>query len=237
MKELSIVIPAYNEEKVIEKTLRDLLDQAHIQEIEVEIVVVDDGSNDRTYEIIKEIALSEKRINPLSHDKNMGFGKALMTGIKNSTKEKILLVPADGQFDAREIGIFCSALDDFDLVLGTRSERKGYSLFRLLVSVTYINLVNLFFAQNYRDTNWIQAWRKKIFEKVHSESSGVFFLQETVTRTRMAGFKIGQVDSVHMMREGGVAHGGEISVILFTVCEMLRFWWKHFIFRPRGRQL
>ncbi|MCD4783203.1 MAG: glycosyltransferase family 2 protein [Candidatus Eremiobacteraeota bacterium] len=229
MRTLTVIIPAYNEEKCIEKTLSDLFKSAKSDDIDLSLVVVDDGSQDATYDIVKKLAQDNSKISLVGHNTNRGFGKTVMTGIKHSSDENLLLVPADGQFDPGEMDIFLDALDEYDLAIGTRSSRSGYTLFRQFVSYLYINLVNIFFCQNYRDTNWVQAWKRKIFDKISPESTGVFFLQETITRANRMGYLIGQVNSIHLPRETGEAKGGNLDFIIFTFYEMMKFWWKLYI--------
>ena len=225
-KELGIVMPAYNEEKNLEKTVGDLLRTAEKLNVVMEIVVVNDGSSDNTSKIVSAMQSVDPRIIPVEHETNRGFGGAVRTGIAHSTKDRLLLVPADGQFDPQETEKFLSALDDCDLIIGVRSKRSGYSLFRQFVSFIYISLVKLLFNDCYRDTNWVQAWRREIFEKVKPESEGVFILQETITRARRAGYRIGEVESNHLERVDGEAQGGKLKVILFTLYEMLKFRFK-----------
>lgn len=229
MRSLTVIIPAYNEEKCIEKTLSDLFENAKSHDIDLSAVVVDDGSLDATYNIVKKLAKDNSHVSLVGHNTNRGFGRAVMTGIKHSNDENLLLVPADGQFDPDEMDIFLDALEEYDLVIGTRLTRSGYTLFRQFVSLLYINLVNIFFCQNYRDTNWVQAWKRKIFDKISPESTGVFILQETITRANRMGYLIGQVNSIHLPRENGEAKGGNLDIILYTFYEMMKFWWKLYV--------
>lgn len=225
-RELGIVMPAYNEEKNLKKTIGDLLLTADKLNVAMEIVVVNDGSTDDTRKIVSALAKTDPRVILVEHEGNRGFGKAVRTGIAHSKKDRLLLVPADGQFDPGETGMFLNALDEFDLIIGVRSKRSGYCLFRQFVSFVYISLVKLLFNDCYRDTNWVQAWKREIFEKVKPESEGVFILQETITRARRAGYKIGEVESNHLERTDGEAQGGRLRVILFTLYEMLKFRFK-----------
>lgn len=229
----SIVMPAYNEQAVISRTLQELaaeLDSSVYSQYKdssgrcrFEIVVTDDGSSDNTYDIVKKISDQDDRIRVFRHKKNLGFGSAVMNSIRESKGGKILLIPSDGQFDPSEIIGFLKALDEYDLVIGVRPGREGYGLFRKLVSFVYISLVKLLFGKTFRDTNWVQAWKTDVFKKITPRSSGVFFLQETITRTERAGFCIGEIPSRHIAREKGEASGGRLSVILFTLYEMLKF--------------
>lgn len=224
---LSIVMPAFNEEESIENTLKEVLEEGEKQQIQLEIVVVDDGSTDKTKDIVKSFANGIKSstvsVKPVCHNCNKGFGRAANTGVKHCSLDFILLIPADGQFDPAEIPAFIDALKKYDLVIGVRSNREGYSFFRHIVSFTYISLVKLLFGKCYRDTNWVQAWRKEVFDKVTPESSGVFFLHETIARAEKAGFTTTEIESAHRHRKEGNAHGGKLKVILFTLYEMLKF--------------
>jgi glycosyltransferase involved in cell wall biosynthesis len=225
--EFSIIMPAFNEEKVIEETLRGLIRElespSFTQISGFEIIVTDDGSSDQTYNKLEKLSSQDKRIRVFRHNTNKGFGSAVMNGIRQAEGKKLLLVPSDGQFDPGEIGKFIDALDEYDLVIGIRPGREGYGIFRRFVSFVYISLVKILFGKSFRDTNWVQAWKKEIFNKVDPKSTGVFFLQETITLTGRAGYKTGEIDSKHIAREKGQASGGKVSVILFTLYEMLKF--------------
>ncbi len=118
---LSIVIPAYNEEKAIASVVENvrearaaILDHTKIRE--VEIVVVDDGSRDRTAEIVRgfpDVLL-------VSHPRNRGYGAALKTGFARATGELLAFLDGDGTCDAKDFAAMCRKLEEADLVLGTR---------------------------------------------------------------------------------------------------------------------
>lgn len=117
MKELSVVIPAYNEEQSIVTTVgsvRDMLDGAGITG---EIIVVDDGSDDRTGELA---ATTEARV--LTHSSNRGYGASLKTGIRNSVYETIAITDADGTYPVERIPSLLEALESgADMAVGART--------------------------------------------------------------------------------------------------------------------
>ncbi|MCE1245543.1 MAG: glycosyltransferase family 2 protein [Firmicutes bacterium] len=230
----SVIMPAYNEESVVENTISDLITEMESPRYAefcntpagkdwFEIVVTDDGSKDRTFDSLIRIGEKDKRIRIFRHDKNLGFGAAVMNSVGRAKGEKLLLVPSDGQFDPGEIIKFIKALDGYDLVIGVRPDRQGYNIFRKFVSFVYISLVKMLFGKSYKDTNWVQAWKRDVFLKIKPQSSGVFFLQETITLAAGEHFRTGEVPSSHIAREKGKASGGRLSVILFTLFEMLKF--------------
>jgi glycosyltransferase involved in cell wall biosynthesis len=110
----SIVIPAYNEEDAIESTLQRLVD-LKIHE-ENEIIVVDDGSDDHTSDIVNKYPVSLYK-----HHMNKGYGAALKTGIRRASGEFVILMDSDGQHDPNNITDIRELLDEFDMVIGERS--------------------------------------------------------------------------------------------------------------------
>ena len=103
MKNISIVIPAYNEEANIVNTVEEIPDIARGLGCDYEIIVVNDGSLDRTGEIARELGLYLPKLRLVEHYPNRGYGGALKAGFSAATKEWIAFVPGDGQFDFSEI--------------------------------------------------------------------------------------------------------------------------------------
>jgi len=127
MKKLSIIIPVYNEEKVVGQTIEELKNELHkISGLEYEIIVVNDCSSDNTRQILEKI----EGIKIINHPYNKGYGSSLKTGIKNAKFELLLFFDADGQHPAEEIGNLLKYTDEYDLVAGARikGEYKGPSL-------------------------------------------------------------------------------------------------------------
>jgi glycosyltransferase involved in cell wall biosynthesis len=110
----SVILPAYNEEKNIGKVIRTVREAG-----DYEIIVVDDGSSDRTTEVAKKHGCITLRLN-----KNMGKGYACRAGAKIASNEKLVFIDSDGQLDAREIPSLLRHLDEHDMVVGTRNNRE-----------------------------------------------------------------------------------------------------------------
>ena len=114
--ELSVVIPVYNEENSIEPTWTSLNEVLQSLGIPYEILFVDDGSKDRTAEIIQN--LDKARL--IQHPVNRGYGAALKTGIKNANGEYILITDADGTYPHAEIPNLWKHAHAYDMVVGAR---------------------------------------------------------------------------------------------------------------------
>lgn len=117
-KSVSIIIPAYNEEKGIVRSLEGLISVAG--ERGWEVIVVDDGSTDRT----AEMALKEG-VKLISHPYNKGYGAALKTGIRNSSGDIVIMMDSDGQHNPSEIERLLSYTEDYDMVVGSRAKSTG----------------------------------------------------------------------------------------------------------------
>jgi len=96
VERVSIVIPAFNEEECIENTIQDTAECMKSSDFEFDVLVVDDGSTDRTPEILEGITISSLRV--IRHETNRGYGAALKTGISNSSSEYVCIIDADGTY-------------------------------------------------------------------------------------------------------------------------------------------
>ncbi len=112
---ISIIIPAFNEETGIKSTLEKLMAGNYHEKYE--IIVVDDGSSDRTKEICEEFP-----IRVISHTVNKGYGAALKTGIRKATAEKVVFMDSDGQHNPSYLDELIGMLDKYEMVIGCRTE-------------------------------------------------------------------------------------------------------------------
>ncbi|MBI9033398.1 MAG: glycosyltransferase family 2 protein [Bacteroidales bacterium] len=112
---ISIVIPAYNEEDAVRHGL-DKLVQGGFHE-KYEIIYINDGSSDRTADIIKEYP-----VKLYNHNVNKGYGAALKTGIRKATGDKVVILDSDGQHDPKYIDTLLSMMEDHDMVIGERTD-------------------------------------------------------------------------------------------------------------------
>jgi len=113
---ISVVIPVYNEEDVIESTIYEIKEVMNKTRHKYEIIVVNDGSDDKTPEIIKQI----KGISIINHPCNRGYGAALKTGIKHANWEWILITDADGTYPTKDIPRLMVYIGEYDMIVGAR---------------------------------------------------------------------------------------------------------------------
>ena len=118
---LSIIIPAYNEEQVIESVLSNLKNYLNKKIINYEIIVINDGSTDRTKERINKIS----NIKLVNHPYNKGYGASIKTGVKNTQYDWILLFDSDGQHRPEDINNLLNYIKDYDMIIGARVGYQG----------------------------------------------------------------------------------------------------------------
>ena len=118
---LSVIIPVYNEEKIVAETIKGLKNELNKLDLEYEIIVVNDASTDKTKEILEKIT----DIQIINHPYNKGYGASLKTGIGKAKFNNLLFFDADGQHKTEHISDMLKYIDDFDLIVGARIGYKG----------------------------------------------------------------------------------------------------------------
>ena len=113
---VSIVIPAYNEERAIAGVVEEIQKVCHEQNLDFEIIVVDDGSTDQTLQTV-----SGKSIKVLQHPENRGYGASIKTGVLAAKHPWILITDADGTYPVSEIPKLLQDFDQYDMVVGSRT--------------------------------------------------------------------------------------------------------------------
>jgi glycosyltransferase involved in cell wall biosynthesis len=219
---LSIIIPAYNEAGNIERVVKETLRDAKKVSNKFEIIVINDGSSDKTAEIINHIAGNNKKVRPIHHKTNRGLANAWKTGIRYSKNDLILYIEGDGQQPFADQIDLLIKLENADLVLGTRSYRFDYTIFRKSLSYGYLFLTWLLFGLKYKDVGWSQAYRRKIFNKIQIKSVTPFFDTEVVIKAKNNGFKIAEATSFYRSRKKGRTSLGNIKTAFSMFKEMVK---------------
>jgi len=141
---LSVIVPCYNEEEVIVETMARLNDFcAELVGLDVELIFVDDGSRDRTREILKQAAAADPRMRVIGFARNFGHQIAVTAGIDAAKGDAVVLIDADLQDPPGVIhGMIAKWQEGFDVVYGTRSARPGESAFKIATAHSFYRLLN-----------------------------------------------------------------------------------------------
>ncbi len=171
MKKISIVIPMYNEEEVAKTTYTRI--QKVLQELEPydhEILFVDDGSQDKTLEILQEIAKENKKVKVIAFAKNFGHQAAVTAGLKNVTGDAIVIIDADLQDPPEVLPEMVSLWEQGnEVIYGKRKSRKGESIFKILTAKMFYNTLNaLSDVEIPKDTGDFRLVDKKVVDVINS---------------------------------------------------------------------
>src|SRR5262245_44263290 len=121
---LTAFFPAYNDEHTIEEIVRTVVLELRKVTDDFEVLVVDDGSKDQTAAILDRVAAELPCLRVIHHEKNLGYGAALITGFTNARKDLIFYTDGDGQYDVREIhNLLAKLTPNIDLVNGYKVKR------------------------------------------------------------------------------------------------------------------
>lgn len=199
MSRLSIVIPAFNEEGGIGPTLEKLVPIA--AGMGAEILVVDDGSLDRTAEVAGKIA----GVRVLRHDLNRGYGAALKTGIRHAAGDVICITDADGTYPNDRIPELFSYLPRYDMVVGARTgENVAIPLIRRPAKKFLNVLANLLTGQKIPDLNsGLRLFKREVAERyLHLFPSGFSFTTTITLAMLNADYLVKFVPIDYFRREG-----------------------------------
>ena len=224
---LSIVVPAFNEEALIKQTVEHLLRTGRQWVNDLEIIVVNDGSVDRTPEIIDQLARDRDNVRALHQRPNRGFGATVRMGFQNATKAYVMVCPVDYRLTLEDFDIYLALIKYSDIVIGYRRHRRqDLPFYNRMVSSVYHFLVNLLFRLNFFDVNWIHMYHREQLMLFLGESNGVFILAEHIIKAKRMGLRITGVDVAYVERTAGVATGIKPKTIINSAWELVVFFLK-----------
>ncbi|MBI4861892.1 MAG: glycosyltransferase family 2 protein [Candidatus Riflebacteria bacterium] len=223
-RSVSVVMPCFNEEGNVLHTIDRTLEALGRLAPEFELLVVNDGSTDRTAALVREHRGGDARVRLLEHDRNRGQGAAIATGLAGSRCDLIFTLCADGQFDPEEYELFLQEVDRGDVLLGYRVSRAE-PFRRRMVSRCYRWLIRGLFGLSVRDAGWIKMFRREHLSRLRFESTGFFWETEVLVLARDAGLSIHEVPVHSYPRESGEAKGAKLGRIVEAFSRTMAFWW------------
>lgn len=214
MTSISAVLPAYNEEVLIGATATAMAEVLAGLVDDYEVVVVNDGSRDRTRAVVEGLGAANPRIRCVSHQVNRGYGAAVATGFSSATKKLTFLTDGDKQFDVRELARFLPEIEHADLVIGYRNPRRDPPV-RLIYAWGWKWLINLLFGYTARDVDCaFKLFRSEVWRNVRVHCGGATFSAEFLVKARRRGYRVVELPVSHLPRTAGRPTGGNPRVIL-----------------------
>ncbi len=202
---LGVAFLAYNEEGSIEKTVAEAVASlSAIEGLDWRVLVVNDGSRDRTGEIAESLAALDRRVSVVHHDGNKGYAVATETALRNTPGEVVMVVDGDGQHTMADAPLFLQAIrEGADVVFGWK--KKRYDPWpRLILSKGLNTLSRWILGSPLHDINGgCRAFRKHVAKRIEVRHRINFVGDEIFARCRIAGWKVAEVVVRHFPREAG----------------------------------
>lgn len=200
---VSCVFPAYNEEKNIGNAISKAVDVFECLNLDYEIIVVDDGSEDATSKVTLNMIKKNNNIRLIKHSRNFGYADALKTGFKSSGKDFIFYTDADNQFDIKDIIKALPLIQDADMVIGYRKKRAD-NFIRKIGSFGYNLIARMLFRLDVKDIDCaFKLFRRKIFKKIEIETKEWLVDTEILVKGKKNNMIIKQIEVKHLPRKYG----------------------------------
>jgi glycosyltransferase involved in cell wall biosynthesis len=217
---VSVFYPCYNEEANVERTTRAALRTCDRLFEDYEIIIVNDGSRDRTAAIADRLAAENPHVRAVHNNPNRGYGGALARGFREARKDYIFYTDGDGQFDFEELEQLLPMLSKFEIVSAYRMNRQD-PIHRKLNAKCWGTLVNALFGIRLRDIDCaFKMYPRRFIDEIEMRSTGALIDTEMLAKARRLGYSIGQFGVHHYPRTAGTQTGANLRVILKAFREL-----------------
>jgi glycosyltransferase involved in cell wall biosynthesis len=223
-KSISVVFPAYNEEGNIGKAVSEAIQILPSLTDDWEVIVVNDGSKDRTAGIVKDYTERNPNVLLVHHSSNRGYGAALKSGITSAKKDLIFFCDSDLQFDLRELVKLFEWIGDYDMVIGYRKKRQD-SFYRRLNAFGWNTLVRWLLGLKVKDIDCaFKIFKREVFDKVKIDAIGAMVNTDILSQALKYGFRFKEVPVNHFPRLRGKQTGAHPKVILKAFKELIKLY-------------
>jgi len=202
---ISIILPALNEEHNLKALVNEIIDYFTNKHIKYEIIIVNDGSTDKTAEIAEKLSITYKNVFVIHHPENKGYGKSLKDGFNASRHEYLFFTDADRQFRITSLDKFLPLMNEgnTDMVIGYRIDRKDTHL-RKFLAWCFNRMVRILFSLDYKDIDCaFKLFKKEAFRYLEIKSDDFLFNADLLAKAQIKQFRIVQLGVEHYPRFKG----------------------------------
>jgi glycosyltransferase involved in cell wall biosynthesis len=198
--EVSVIIPVYNEEENLSPLLQGIVPVMNTLGLTYEIIIIDDGSTDRSLALLKELANKYPSLRIIKLTKNEGQSAALDAGFKLAGGKSIVTLDADLQYDPADIPRILKGLENYDVVCGWRKKRKD-PLMKLIYTKFANAIRNKLSGENIKDTGCsLKAFKNSFLHNLKMFKGMHRFLP---TLLKMQGASVVEIEVKHFPRKFG----------------------------------
>jgi len=203
---LSVIVPALNEEANIVDAILSIFKALDFFKIDGEIIIINDGSVDRTQSLAEEKAKEYPgRIRVIRHDLPKGIGASFWEGVDSAQGGAIVIFPGDNENDPQEALRYYKLLEHVDIIVPFIFNREARPWLRNILSFIFRFIINTTFLVNFNYTNGTILYRKSILKELNNRSDGFFFQTDILIRSVKKGYLFAEVPHKIGIRKNGVS--------------------------------
>jgi len=227
--ELSVIMPALNEEKSIISVIDCTINAFRILNIDAELIVINDGSTDMTADLVNNIAKKNPSIKILNHLTPRGIGACFWDGVDNSSAGAVCLIPSDNEVEPSEILRYFKLMDDVDMVIPFVFNKEVRAKVRNTVSFIFKFIINSTFGTSLNYTNGTVIYRRSLLAELGKRNSGFFYQADILIRLVKKGFLFAEVPYSLRRREGGKSKAINLRSLKAVIKGYLSLVWDIYI--------
>lgn len=223
MRSLSVVIPALNEETNIVSTLDNLLPYCRKELDRFEIILINDGSTDRTGEVMERLARENPELVVIHHPQRRGVGIAYRSGIERANMDYITLIPGDNVCDPVTWGPLFQAIGTADIVIGYRAnQRLARPMYRVIISRIFSHTMCLIHGVRLRDFQGLVIYPTQRVRELGLQATSYMYQMEMLVQLHRAGCTIAE-RPFYMLKEDMQSSR---SLRLATIVDLVQTLWR-----------
>lgn len=218
----SIIVLCYNEEGNLRIVVSDLLKTlGQMNVTDFQIIVVNDGSTDKSKEVIQTLSKETPQVMLKDHGTNLGIGQAIRTGLNAAEKENVMVMAGDGQFNLEDLVPHAEVKKD-TMVSFYRVDKGPYTIFRHFISNFNRVLNRYILGANIKDVNWVKIYKKENLNSIKLELKSSLIETEIVTKLLKNSIKLEEYQTVYLPRIYGEPKGASFKVVSMALMELIR---------------
>ncbi len=234
---LSVIMPSLNEADNIEAAISSALKAIEHFGIDGEIVVINDGSTDRTGEIVEKLMQKDERISLVAHDKPKGVGSAFWAGVKAAKHDFVTMIPGDNENDPMDVLAYYYLARDVDVIVPFIMNVEIRGKWRRILSSIYRFVINMSFGLSLNYTNGTVIYNRKILEDIELQTTGFLYQAELLVKLIRMGYFYAETPHLLSKRGSGVTKALTWRSFVNVTVSYLRLVWKIHITREEGKLL
>jgi glycosyltransferase involved in cell wall biosynthesis len=222
-EKLCVLVPCLNEQELVRRTVEEVLEHAERLPVDVEVVMIDDGSTDNTRAIMKELCEADARCRMIAHDVNRGLGRCVTEAYETIDEDTwVTVFPGDSEFVfAESIDNLLEARQGHDVVLGYLYNPVVRKLGRRIASTAFLKLTKTMYGFRWRSLNGMKLYRAKSFKGINVISGGHAYVAELLAKAQLRDphLRITEAPFISRGRAIGDSHAIKPTSVLRAVRE------------------